>query len=71
MNVVYQIVKEFFSLFVDDGSLALFLLLLVGVVTAAVKLASLSPLAGGVLLFAGCLVILAASVHRAAQRRSS
>jgi hypothetical protein len=69
MNVVTQIMKEFVSLFVDDGSLALFSLLLVAAVTLAVKFAALSPLLGGVALFAGCLAILAASTHRAAARR--
>jgi hypothetical protein len=69
MNVVTQIIKEFFGLFVDDGFLALLSLLLIGGDAAAVKLAGLSPLVGAVALLAGCLAILAVSVHRAARPR--
>ena len=69
MNVVSQIIKEFIGLFVDDGFLALLSLLLIGGVAAAVKLAGLSPLVGAVALLAGCLAILAVSVHRAARPR--
>ena len=68
MNLITNVIKEFISLFVDDGSLALWSLLLIGGVGAAVKFAALPPLLGGAVLFAGCLVILAASVHRAARR---
>lgn len=68
MNLITNIVKEFFSLFVDDGSLALWSLVLIGVVCGAVKFAGLSPLLGGAVLIVGCLVILATSVHRAARR---
>ena len=69
MNVITQIVREFFSLFVDDGFLALLSLLLIGGDAAAVKLAGLSPLVGAMALLAGCLAILAVSVHRAARPR--
>ena len=69
MNVVRIALKELVGMFVDDGSLALLALVLVGLVTAAVKLLSLPPLIGGLLLLAGCLAILLESTRRAARDR--
>lgn len=67
MNAIRLVAKEFFGMFVDDGSLALLALLLVAVVTVAVKLLALPPLVGGALLLVGCLAILLLSVRRAAR----
>ncbi|MET2829539.1 hypothetical protein [Mesorhizobium shangrilense] len=67
MNVIRLIAKEFFGMFVDDGSLALLALLLVAIIAAAVKLLALPPLLGGALLLVGCLAILLQSVRRAAR----
>ncbi len=53
MNTVRLIIKEFVGLFIDDGSLALFALVLIFAVAAAVKLLGLPPLAGGILLAGG------------------
>jgi hypothetical protein len=69
MNVIRQIIKEFIGLFIDDGSLALFSLLLVAAAVALVKFTAAPPLVSGLLVFAGCLAILTESVHRAARRR--
>ena len=69
MNVISEIIKEFFGLFVDDGFLALLSLLLIGGDAAAVKFAGLSPLVGALALLAGCLAILGVSVYRAARVR--
>jgi hypothetical protein len=68
MSIVRLVVKEFVGMFVDDGNLALLALVLIAAITAAVKLLGLPPLAGGVLLLAGCLAILLHSVWRAARR---
>jgi hypothetical protein len=65
MNAIRLVVKEFFGMFVDDGSLALLALVLVAVDTAAVKQLALPPLLGGALLLVGCLAILLQSVRRA------
>jgi len=65
MKFIRLIVEEIIGMFVDDGSLALLAVILVAAVTAGVKLLSLPPLAGGVLLLAGCIAILAWSVGRA------
>ena len=67
MNIVRLVLKEIVGMFVDDGSLALLALILIAAVTAAVKLLSLPPLIGGILLLAGCLAILLHSVRRAAR----
>jgi hypothetical protein len=68
MKVLRLILKELVGMFIDDGSLATLALLLIVAITAAVKLLALPPLAGGVLLLAGCLAVLLYSVHRAARR---
>lgn len=67
MNVIRLAAKEFFGMFVDDGSLALLALVLVAIITAAVKLLALPPLLGGALLLIGCLAILLHSVRRTAR----
>jgi hypothetical protein len=67
MNAIRLVAREFFGMFVDDGSLALLALVLVAAVTAAVKLLALPPLLGGALLLVGCLAILLQSVRRAAR----
>ena len=69
MRFLSLIAKEAVGMFVDDGALALLAVLLIAAVTAAVKLAALPPLAGGVALLVGCLVILLQSVHRATRQR--
>jgi hypothetical protein len=68
MKFVRLFVKEIVGMFVDDGSLALLAVVLVAAVTAGVKLLSLPPLAGGVLLLAGCIAVLAWSVLRTTMR---
>jgi hypothetical protein len=69
MNILRQIIREITGMFIDDGSLALFAVILIATISAAVEFAGLPPLAGGVLLLAGCLGVLTESVHRAARQR--
>ncbi len=64
MNLLKVIWEETLGMFVDDGALALQAVVLIAAVTAAVKLAGLSPLWGGGLLLAGCLTVLALSLLR-------
>ena len=64
MTVLKLIWDETFGLFVDDEALALQVVALIAVLTAAVKLAGLAPLAAGGLLVAGLLAILGASIWR-------
>lgn len=59
---------ELVGLFVDDGALALLLVLLCAAVGAFVALATPSPLVAGGLLAGGCVAALLASVLRASRR---
>ncbi|TMV47088.1 hypothetical protein FGG78_40840 [Thioclava sp. BHET1] len=68
MQLLTSIFKELLGLFVDDGNLALQLVVLIALVAAAVRLGGLAPLAGGGLLLAGCIVILALSLRRMMRR---
>lgn len=69
MNILKIAIKELIGMFIDDGALALLSLLLILGVGLAVKSALIGAMAGAVLLFAGCLAILAESVTRAARRK--
>jgi hypothetical protein len=69
MNILKIAVKELIGMFIDDGALALLSLLLILAVGAAAKAGVVGSTAGAVLLIAGCLVILAESVARAARRK--
>lgn len=68
MSLLVSLLGELFGLFVDDGSLALQIVGLIALVTAAVKLAGLAALWGAGLLLVGCLVILALSLRRMLDR---
>ena len=68
VKVLTAALRELIGLFVDDGFLALEILLAVAAAAIAVTLVPATPLiAGGVLLF-GCLGVLVASVMRASRR---
>jgi len=68
MKLLQTIGSELLGMFVDDGSLALLSLVLIAVVSAAVKLLGLPPLGGGLVLGAGCLVVLSYSVRQATRK---
>ncbi len=70
MTVIRLVFNELIGMFVDDGSLALLALILIALITAAVKLLALPPLVGGLLLLAGCLAILLESARRAARAKA-
>ena len=69
MSVIRAMFAELFGMFVDDGSLAVAIVVLIAAVAALVKAGWLAPLPGGVLLLVGCVLILAENVRRAASRR--
>ena len=71
MTAVRGIVSSLIGLFIDDGSLALAILGLIAVDTVAVKTGWFPPLAGGLLLLAGCIALILESVYRAARRKLS
>ncbi|MBC8749774.1 MULTISPECIES: hypothetical protein [Paraburkholderia] len=68
MNVIRIGLAELVGMFVDDGMLAFFTVLLIGAVTILVKFAGVSGVVGGALLFIGTIVVLAESVMRASRR---
>ena len=70
MTMIRLVFKELVGMFVDDGSLALLALVLIALITAAVKLLALPPLAGGYLFLAGCLASLVGSTRRAARDKA-
>jgi hypothetical protein len=69
VNVVRIAIAELVGMFIDDGNLALFALILVTAVAAAVNVLGLSPQWGAALLLAGCPAILTESIRRAARQR--
>jgi hypothetical protein len=70
MGTLRAILHEIVGLFVDDGSLALALVLWCAGIGAALVLARGLPVAlAAALLLAGCAGILLANVTRAARRR--
>lgn len=69
MKVLRVIAKQIMGLFLDDGFLAVAALLVIGAVAVLTKVAAVgSPVAGGLLL-GGSVIILVASVWRAAHAR--
>ena len=71
MNTFRTTIQELIGMFIDDGALALWSIVLIGVIAAAVEYAGLSGFAGGILLLAGCILILAESTYRAARKRAN
>jgi hypothetical protein len=70
MNIFRTTIQELIGMFIDDGALALWSIVLIGVIAVAVEYAGLPGLAGGILLLAGCILILAESTYRAARKKS-
>ena len=56
---------EIAGLFVDDGSLAAFAVVLILIVAGAVKIMNVPPIWGGLALLVGCVAILVESLLRA------
>ena len=68
MRVLIAIARELAGLFVDDGSLALHLVLVVTVAGACAAVAPGQPLLAGAVLLLGTLGALLVNVLRAARR---
>jgi len=71
MKLIRATLAELVGMFIDDGRLALTLVALIVVVTLLVKTVGIGPLAGGLLLLAGCILLLLESVYRDARRKSA
>ena len=68
MRLVRLIYGELAGMFVDDGKMALFALVLIAIVTGLVELVGLPALWGAIGLLVGSMVILVDSVLRANRR---
>lgn len=69
MTLLRTIIDEFIGLFIDDGALALASAILIALVGLAARLTGAPPLVLGLILLAGCALILIESVGRAARRK--
>ena len=69
MNILKIVFKELLGIFIDDGALALLSLVLIAGIGLVVKLGFVTGLVGALILFIGCLLILAESVFRAANAK--
>ena len=69
MKLIRATLAELVGMFIDDGQLALTLVVLIVVVTLLVKAAGISPLLGGFLLLAGAIGLLIECVYRDARRK--
>jgi len=66
-NIVRQGWDEVRHLFVDDGSLAAFAVVLILLVAGAIELLGMPPLWGGAVLIVGLAAILVESLQRASK----
>lgn len=69
MNILLEVAKELFGMFVADFRLAVSVLLLVAVVAVVVDYLVITPLAGAGLLLAGSLLIVVEATVRKARNR--
>ena len=69
MSMIRTVVASLIGLFIDDGSLALSIVVLIAIATLAVKAAWVAPLGGGIFLLGGCIALLLESVYRAARKK--
>jgi len=67
MTTLVAVCRELIGLFIDDGSLALAILMVVVLAGLSASLMPDVPLAGGVVLLLGCLGVLLANVLRASR----
>ena len=68
MNFIRTVFSELLGLFVDDGSLALGILIWVGITAGLLHLDLCPPAFTGVLVFAGLAALLLENVLRRARR---
>ena len=71
MTRLISILREIFGLFIDDGSLAIAILVWIGIVAFALPVLGLPEAWRAVTLFVGCALILAENVTRSARRSGS
>lgn len=67
MKIAVEVAKELFGMFVADARLTVAVLLLVAAIAIAIDAASVDPVAGGLLLLAGSILVLWEATARAAR----
>ena len=68
MKLLRAILDEVLGMFIDDGALAAFSVVLIAIATAIALLLPIPALWAGLLLLIGCVALLAWSVLRAVRR---
>jgi hypothetical protein len=68
MNLLRDVIAELVGMFVGDARLSAAVLFVVAVAAVVIRLAGVAPLAGGVVLLAGCLLVVVEGVRRGARR---
>jgi hypothetical protein len=68
MNLIVRAFKQLVGLFVEDGTLALLLIIWVGIAALALPRVPINSSWDAVILFAGCVAILVENVARAGRR---
>lgn len=71
MSRLVAIFHEIFGLFIDDGSLAIGILVWIAIVALALPALGAPEVWRAILLFAGCVIILIENVARSARRSRS
>ncbi len=67
MKTVQMLLGEIVGLFIDDGSLAVAILILVGVAAAIARVGEAQAWVSGAVLFFGCILVLVENVARKAR----
>jgi hypothetical protein len=68
MNIIVAAFKQLIGLFVEDGTLAILLIIWVGIAALVLPRVPIDSSWDGVILFAGCVAILIENVIRASRR---
>ncbi|QEX16801.1 hypothetical protein FRZ44_20960 [Hypericibacter terrae] len=71
MSRLVEILREIVGLFIDDGSLAIAILVWVAIVALLLPALGLPEVWRAIFLFVGCVVILIENVARSARRSRS
>lgn len=71
MNILIDVVKELFGMFLADATLTIATLVLVAAVAGIVLALHVEPLLAGAILVLGCLAILVEATLREARRRNA
>jgi uncharacterized membrane protein (DUF4010 family) len=71
MNILAEVVKELFGMFVADAALTIATLLLVAIVAGMIVGLLVPPLVAGAVLLVGSIALVVHATWREARRRSS